>query len=68
MPTLVVVEGRWWRPLIGLGFNVGSPSQDDLNTVIDLINTSESRVNKLGTAYEFNFNYQYRFSGEMFVW
>lgn len=53
---------------IGLGVNIGSPSQDDLNTVIDSINTNESRaVNKLGSGYEFTANYQYRFSGEMFA-
>lgn len=54
----------------GLGFGaiIMSPSQDDLNNVIGTINSSQSKsIDKLGTAYEFNTYYQYRFSGTMFA-
>ncbi len=53
---------------LGFGAALSSPTQDDLNGVISEINASESRaVDKLGTGYEFDLYYQYRFSGSMFA-
>lgn len=53
---------------IGFGLSLGGPSQGDLNGVIDEINAAESKsINKLGTAYEFQAYYQYRFSGSIFA-
>ncbi|MGZ5279742.1 MAG: hypothetical protein ACXWC9_07370 [Pseudobdellovibrionaceae bacterium] len=53
---------------LGFGVVLTTPGQEDLNTVIDEINASESRaINKLGTAYELTSYYQYRFSSSMFA-
>lgn len=53
---------------LGAGIVLMTPGQEDLNSVIDEINSSESRaVNKLGSAYELPLYYQYRFSSSMFA-
>jgi hypothetical protein len=53
---------------IGGGISIGSPSQGDLNGVIDDINSQQSAsLSKLSGAYEFWGHYSYRFSGSMFA-
>ena len=43
------VGGLSGESSIGIGLSVGSPSQDDLNNVVDTINSTQSRsTNKLG--------------------
>lgn len=45
-----------------------SPSQDDLNTLIERANQREGGIStkSLGQGYELSVNYEYRFSGTMF--
>lgn len=53
---------------LGLGLLVMSPSQDDLNNSIATINSAQSTaIDKLGSAYEFNAYYQYRFQSTMYA-
>ncbi len=52
---------------IGLGAILTTPSQDDLDSHISTINSTQSTsISKFGTGYEFYANYSYRFSGTMF--
>lgn len=52
----------------GFGIMVHSPTQEDLSGAVEAINSSQSlAVEKPGTGYEFQGNYQYRFSGSMFA-
>jgi hypothetical protein len=50
-----------------IGFN--SPSQDDMNILVDRSNTRAGGISTkpFGQAYEFEFMYQYRISGTMFA-
>ncbi len=53
---------------LGFGVAIAGPNQDDLNTVITEINSSESTsIDKLGSGYEFDAYYQVRFSGSIFA-
>ena len=54
---------------IGAGLIVMTPSQDDLNLLIQRANTREGGIStsSLNNAYELNVFYQYRFSGSMFA-
>ena len=53
---------------IGISLILTSPSQDDLNGVIDYNNATQSRAtDKLGTGYELALNYQNRFNGTIFA-
>jgi hypothetical protein len=68
LSTSALAAGAGSGHSMGVGIILMTPSQDDVNTVIDEINSSESRaVNKLGTAYELPIYYQYRFSSSMFA-
>jgi hypothetical protein len=52
---------------IGLGLGITSATQKDLNSVIDTVNTSTGANTKnLTSAYEFDVQYGYRFSGSIF--
>lgn len=52
-----------------LGFGIGflSPDQSDLNQIISTKNAGGTSIDKLGSGYEFQANYQYRFKGTMFA-
>jgi hypothetical protein len=53
---------------LGLGISSISPSQDDLNLLIERSNTSSAiTTSKFGSAFELEAHYMYRFSGEMFA-
>ncbi len=53
---------------LGIGIALVTPAQEDVNSVIDEINASESRAsNKLGTGYEIPVYFQYRFTSSMFA-
>jgi hypothetical protein len=68
LPQSVLARGGGGGHSLGFGVGLVTPSQDDLNTVINEINAAESRaIDKLGSAYEFDLYYQYRFSGSMFA-
>lgn len=52
----------------GGGLIISSPPQDNLDSVVDSVNASQSvAVGKFGGAYEFFGHYSYRFSGSMFA-
>ena len=53
---------------IGIGLSFISPGQDDLNSVIDANNTSQSKsTDKLSSGYELHLDYQTRFTGTIYA-
>lgn len=64
----VLAAGGGGGHSVGAGIMVISPSQDDLETYVNAINSTQSvAVEKPGSAYEFSAHYQYRFGGTMFA-
>ncbi len=51
----------------GFGLGFASPDQGDLNKIIDTKNSGGTAIDKLGSGYELQANYQYRFKGTMFA-